>query len=142
MYDTSILEYLIMVEVWANWEPLWWRDMMLLCFIDNHCHTWNIENDTLWESSVFGVILVCVFSHSDWIRTRITLNMDTFRPTIILSNVHRSRQRWSHFSASIRLWVQLFYSLLYYLTPHSLRFIMRVSTSHEAKWSVSRNLIF
>ena len=28
--------------------------------------------------SVFGVILVCIFPDSDWIRTRITLNTDTF----------------------------------------------------------------
>ena len=28
--------------------------------------------------SVLGVILVCIFPHSDWVRTRISPNMDTF----------------------------------------------------------------
>ena len=31
-----------------------------------------------WEVSVFGVILIHIFPYSDWIRTRITPNTDTF----------------------------------------------------------------
>ena len=37
----------------------------------------NVHNIT-WKVSVFGFILVHIFPHSDWIRTRITPNMDTF----------------------------------------------------------------
>ena len=33
---------------------------------------------TAWKVSVFGVILVRIFSNSDWIQTRVTPNMDTF----------------------------------------------------------------
>ena len=55
----------------------------------------NISNHTAWKVSVFGVNLVRIFAHSDWIRgdtpslrihsecgkmtTRITPNTDTFR---------------------------------------------------------------
>ena len=38
---------------------------------------------TVWKVSVFGVILVHIFPHSDWIRTRITPNADTFYSVII-----------------------------------------------------------
>ena len=31
-----------------------------------------------WEVFIFGVILIHIFPHSDWIRTRITPNTDTF----------------------------------------------------------------
>ena len=34
--------------------------------------------------SIFGVILVCIFPHSDWIQTRISSNMDTFYAVFIL----------------------------------------------------------
>ena len=62
-----------------------------------YCHSKNVSgaSDTAWKVSVFGVILVRIFPHSDWIwkdlsvslriqsecgkiRTRITRNMDTF----------------------------------------------------------------
>ena len=33
---------------------------------------------TAWKVFVFGVILVRIFPHSDWIRTRLTLNTNTF----------------------------------------------------------------
>ena len=33
---------------------------------------------TAWKVSVFGVILACIFPHSDGIRTRIILNLNTF----------------------------------------------------------------
>ena len=33
---------------------------------------------TTWKVPVFGVILVRIFPHLDWIRTRITPNTDTF----------------------------------------------------------------
>ena len=36
--------------------------------------------------SVFGVILVRIFPHSDWIRTRITPNTNTFYPVIFRWN--------------------------------------------------------
>ena len=35
-------------------------------------------NYTVRKVSLFGVILVRIFPHSDWIRTRITPNTDTF----------------------------------------------------------------
>ena len=50
--------------------------------------------DTAWKSSVFGVILVCIFPHSDLIRiqsecgkmwTRITPNTDSFYAMRLLS---------------------------------------------------------
>ena len=43
----------------------WWKLMVALI-------------NTAWKVSVFGVIPVCIFPHSDWIRTRITPNTDTF----------------------------------------------------------------
>ena len=38
----------------------------------------SIEINTAWKLSVFGVILVRIFPHSNWIRTRVTPNKDTF----------------------------------------------------------------
>ena len=42
---------------------------------------------TAWKVSVFGFILVRIFPHSDWIRTRITSNMDTFYTVIYFYRV-------------------------------------------------------
>ena len=33
---------------------------------------------TAWEVSVFGIIMVHIFPHLDWMRSRITSNTDTF----------------------------------------------------------------
>ena len=59
-----------------------------------HTHTGGIklqrrvfsEDGHSVKMSIFGVILVRIFPHSDWIRTRITLNTDTFHAlgTLIL----------------------------------------------------------
>ena len=47
----------------------------------------GISNITMsyiaWKVSVFGVILVHIFPHLDWIRTRITLNTDTFYAVLL-----------------------------------------------------------
>ena len=45
---------------------------LMLCF-----HTlW--KHDTAWKVSVLGVILFRIFSHSNWMQTRIIPNTDTF----------------------------------------------------------------
>ena len=41
-------------------------------------YPWYVSRITAWKVSVFEVILLCIFSNSDWIRTRITPNTDTF----------------------------------------------------------------
>ena len=43
----------------------------------NKLEHWH-EMGTAWKVSVFGVFMVRIFPHSDWIRTRKTLNTDTF----------------------------------------------------------------
>ena len=45
---------------------------------------------TAWKVSVFGVFLVCILPHSDWIQTKKTSNADTFHavdPKHILKNI-------------------------------------------------------
>ena len=44
----------------------------------------RISNNA-WKVSVFGVFLVCIFPHSDWIRTRKTLNTDTFHAVAMIT---------------------------------------------------------
>ena len=46
---------------------------------------WNLYL-TAWKVSVFEVILVCIFPHSDWMRTKITPNTDTFY-TVFRDNI-------------------------------------------------------
>ena len=42
---------------------------------------------TAWKVSVFGVILVCLFSHLDWIQRDNTPNTDTFYAVVNASNL-------------------------------------------------------
>ena len=59
---------------------------------------------TAWKLSVFGVILVCKFPHSDWIRrytecgkilTRKSPNTDTFHVVISFASTTRSSRKYS-----------------------------------------------
>ena len=47
-------------------------------FLPPFSHPSFILSITTWKRYVFGVILVRIFPHSDWIRGRITPNTDTF----------------------------------------------------------------
>ena len=49
-----------------------------------------------WKVSVFRVFLVCIFLHSDWIRTRKTPNTDTFHAVTTVNYYPISGQS-SHF---------------------------------------------
>ena len=54
--------------------------------------------------SIFGVFLVRIFPHSDWIRTRKTPNMDTFHAVLVLhinkelKSEARQYQKWAQIS--------------------------------------------
>ena len=50
----------------------------------NHSFSNNTEINTAWKGSVFGVFLVRIFPHLDWIRTRKTSNTDTFHAVTAL----------------------------------------------------------
>ena len=43
-----------------------------------YCFNKKTNFETAWKVSIFRVILVRIFPHSDWVRTRITPNKDTF----------------------------------------------------------------
>ena len=60
---------------------------------------------TTWKVSIFGVILVRIFSHSDWIRTRITPNTDTFHALTVWQ--HLLTRPW-HSSGSGNTFWRLF----------------------------------
>ena len=48
----------------------------------------------VWKVSVFGVILVRIFSHLDWMRTKITPNMETFYAACALTLVLYEDWHW------------------------------------------------
>ena len=55
-------------------------------------HEWGIC--TTSEVCVFGVILVRIISHSDWIRTRRTPNRDTFYAAMLLDENSARFWKW------------------------------------------------
>ena len=64
-------------------EHLWWLLLKVSSFqflsISGQSEYVNEMLLTAWKVSVFGDFLVCIFPHSDWIRTRKTPNTDTFQ---------------------------------------------------------------
>ena len=52
-----------------------------------YCSGVILENErekcTAWKVSIFGVFMVRIFPHLEWIRTRKTQNMDTFHTVLI-----------------------------------------------------------
>ena len=66
------------------------KTVLLSMLIKNFTHyVANIEAYSAWKMSVFGVFLVRTFSHSDWVRTRKTMNTDTSHAVLFrtLSNI-------------------------------------------------------
>ena len=80
-----------------------------------------LQNITAWKVSVFGVFLVCIFPHLDWIRTRKTSNTDTFH-AVHYRPLNEKKLTW-RFAGWYAMWA-LICSLpiavkIMYLTPFS-----------------------
>ena len=45
------------------------------------------QTRTAWKVSLFGIFLVCIFLYSDWMRTRITADTDTFHAVSYTSKI-------------------------------------------------------
>ena len=60
----------------------------------------NLKPYTAWKLSIFEVILVRIFPHLDWARTRITPNMDTFYAVL------RWERKW-HCSKNIEFYLKM-----------------------------------
>ena len=107
MYQKSCLNQLIFYAQWllllrmnlyhlAVKPSLFWS--LFFSFCSEYWTTTNFPQTvsfTAWEVSVFGVILVRIFPHSDWIRrdteyecgklrTRIAPNTDTFHTVLVI----------------------------------------------------------
>ena len=87
---------------------------------------------TAWKGNVFGVILVRVFPHLNWMRTRITSNKDTFDavPTIQNNALHITRQRCAFRNLS-----KIYYGAFLQKYPFFLqeKFFMRKWASKDQK---------
>ena len=69
--NESLTSRVLSKYVWkVYWEMAMWNGMLL----GNE----NYGQCTAWKVSVFGVFLVRIFPHVDWIRTTKTPNTDTF----------------------------------------------------------------
>ena len=68
----------------------WWNEKEI-------CLEW--ENNTAWKVSVFGVILVRIFQHSDWIR-RDTKYLSIF--TLNAENAGQSNYEYEYLLRSVR----------------------------------------
>ena len=67
---------------------------------------------TAWKVSIFGVILVLIFPHSDWIRkvmTRITPNTDTFHALFFFFIIHFILI-WLYSSSNVYKYIRLIYA--------------------------------
>ena len=106
MYQKSCLNQLIFYAQWLlllrmNLYHLAVKPSLFSSLFFSFCSEyWTTTNFpqisfTVWEVSVFGVILVRIFPHSDWIRrdmeyecgklrTRITPNTDTFHTVLVI----------------------------------------------------------
>ena len=60
---------------------------------------WTLKDDTAWKMSVFGVILVRIFPHSEWIQ-RDTPYLPVFR--LNAGNTDQNNSEYGHFLRSLK----------------------------------------
>ena len=104
-----------LVSPYVDSQPIWFE----YCFFSRYhlkfaCVMARVRNTSLGKKvSVFGVILVRIFQHSDWIRrdsqsecgkmrTRITPNMDTFHTVCMFLKVEKNLKSFD-FGATVIL---------------------------------------
>ena len=66
--------------------------LIQICYLLRKVSRLQIESCTAWKVPVFGVLLVRIFPHSDWIRRDIVR---------MLVNTDRKNSKYRHFSRSV-----------------------------------------
>ena len=83
-YDTKLLA--ILTQNYAYFSNYIVREVLSDPFTEAKVSlSWN--SYTAWKVSVFGVLLVRIFPHLDWIRTRKTPNRDIFHAVKLLPSM-------------------------------------------------------
>ena len=71
---------MVLMRIYKRFLVFQWCRKQYLTRSQKSCQFLSLWSVTItaWKVSVFGVFLVRIFLHSEWVRTRKTPNMDTF----------------------------------------------------------------
>ena len=92
--------YMSITLVWHSLKTIYHKNMtpFAICY---HLYSFKNMRNNPWRSVtfsrkvyIFGVFLVCIFPHSDWIWTRKNPNMDTFHAVYLAEFMWLTKERF------------------------------------------------